>query len=388
MEKIYRTSVARVSRENLRHNVRLLRRLAGEMNFFCPMVKADAYGHGDIETARVLLDEGVDNLGVALIEEGIRLREAGVTAPRILVFHPHMTDEAAEAVLRYELTPVVSSFATLGVLEKRAIQRPVKIHLKFNTGMSRLGFSPHEVERLVSYLKNASVFQVDGLCSHLLAGEDLGTEGSRTDNQLKVLADIVKKFSGLKVPVHMLNSCALIAQASLFPAAQVMLGVRPGLSLYGVKPEILTPDAQAQDRWSEISFKPVMQVESAVAHVQHIRKGETVSYGGRFCAEKDSTIGVVAFGYADGYSRHFSNIGAMLCGGREVQVSGTVCMDFTMVDLTEIMAPDSGWIGEKVVILGQQKSKEISAERMARTINTNPYEILTSISRRVPRIYI
>jgi alanine racemase len=159
-----------------------------------------------------------------------------------------------------------------------------------------------------------------------------------------------------------------------------------------VRPELTYATPKAVERWRRLDLRPVMSLSATICHVQEVHAGETVSYGGHFRVEKNSIIGVVGIGYADGYFRHFSNVGAMLWRGRRVPVSGTVCMDFTMLDLTEVCAkndiPTPMILGEEVIILGSQPEETITADEMARMIGTNPYEIFTNVSQRVPRVYV
>lgn len=385
---MHRPSFVKISRENARHNIRQLFQMVGQNEFFCPMVKANAYGHGDIEISKVITDEGVSSLGVALIEEGVRLRESGLDRVDILVFHPYLTTKDAEILRRHRLTPVLSSWSSLESLEKTFESESCGVHLKFNTGMSRLGFSLHEADQLSRYFRSNNRLKIEGLCTHLLSGEDRGIPNSRTDGQIESLHSAAKKFSGLNLKIHCLNSSAIVAQFCLQQKGLDNMGARPGLSLYGVKPEIMTSDPRARERWSEINFKPVMSVESSIVLTQFVPSGSTVSYGGTFQAQRDTLIGVIPVGYADGYSRHFSNIGAMLCCGRKVPVSGTVCMDFTMVNLTDLQKMREHWVGEPVVILGAQDEARIAADDLARMINTNSYEVLTNFSSRMPRVYL
>jgi alanine racemase len=370
----------------LRHNVRVLRQISGEGNFFCPMVKASAYGHGDVEVTRVLIDEGVSCVGVARIEEGRRLREADLTDLSILVFDPFLDRLACHEILNLNLTPVLSSWESLKNFDQAAAGKKIGVHIKFNTGMSRLGFSINEAERLSDFFKSKTNLKLEGICSHLLNGEDLGTEDSRTQKQMEQFAQVLPHFSGLPVHIHIFNSSSLMALKSQKKSFNNW-GARPGLSLYGVKPEILVSDRAAQENWAEIEIKPVMQVVSHVSHIQHISAGETVSYGGRFTAKEQTTLAVIPIGYADGYSRQFSNLGRMIFREKEKSIAGIVCMDFTMLDVTDLHLKSEVKLGEVVVVLGAQGKSTLSAERLAQEINTNAYEILTHFSARVPREY-
>ncbi|MCB0350592.1 MAG: alanine racemase [Bdellovibrionales bacterium] len=379
-------TVAKIRLDHLRHNLRTLRQQVNDDLFFCPMVKADAYGHGAVQVSKVLIDENVSYLGVTRIEEAQELRSAGFSAVNILLFDPLIDESAAQTIVNERITPVVSNWDSLQVLLKAAVRHPISVHIKLNTGMNRLGFQLGDALAISDFFKSNTQLKLEGLCSHLLSSEDYGTDGSRTKNQIERFNSVLPVFSGLKLKIHLLNSGGIIALAS-HREKNTILGARPGLSLYGIKAPLLTDDSEVQARWASIELKPVMQVESVVSHIQKIAKGQTVSYGGQFIAERDSTIVVLPIGYADGYTRHFSNKGKMLFRGHEVGVSGIVCMDFTMLDVTELDKLNACRLGEPVIVLGEQDQRKLTALDLAGRINTNAYEILTNFSSRIPRVY-
>ncbi len=383
MTSPYRPLRAEIRLDHLRHNIRLLRKMASN-DFFCPMVKANAYGHDDIAVSIALVDEGISHVGVALYEEGVRLRDNKVSNCEILVFNPIMNEATVEAAARYELTPVLSSWREIEFLDK-SNNAPAAVHLKFNTGMNRLGFDYKDVGKLKSYFQSSDRVQLRGVCTHFFDGEDyLLSEGS-TQRQIRKFKDIAKTFSGKGVVAHALNSSALVA--SYCKALPSEFGARPGLAIYGLKPHVLVQSDAQKDIYNHLEFKPVMKIVAQIVHQHLLKIGESVSYGARFVAEKATTIGVVPIGYADGYPRLLSSRSAMLCNGRKAQVSGTVCMDFTMINLTQIAAPPSGWVGQEVVVLGETTSGAvITAEELAELVGTNTYEIVTNVSRRVPRV--
>jgi alanine racemase len=386
MEELHRPTVAEIRLANLESNGRLLQKISSPTAFFCPMVKANAYGHGDLAVSRAMVRGGVNALGVALIEEGIQLRENRIVKPEILVFYPYLAKDVVDIFKRQRLTPVVSSWESLRALGDCAME----VHLKFNTGMNRVGFSISESQRVTNYLKRRKKLRAVGVCTHLLSGEDFGERESRSAEQSKQFAHLVETFSNSNQPIkaHIFNSGALVARHCMGLKDKSDWGARPGIALYGVKPVIESKDLNVQNKWQKIALKPVMQVRSQVVQVQAVKKGETVSYDGTFVAPRDSQIGVVPIGYADGYLRAFSNKGYMLCRGQPVPVVGTVCMDFTMIDLTDVARSKKRLVGEEVVILGQQGREWISAEDLAIIAKTNSYEILTGFSSRVPRVYV
>ncbi len=387
----FRPLRAEICLENLRHNYRLLRSIVGKEQFFCPMLKANAYGHGDIEIALALRNEGAKCFGVALVEEGVRLREH-IPDASLLVFQPFADLHSARAVVANRLTPVLSSWDSIRALESAAgaDSAQTEIHLKFNTGMARLGFAPSEAEKLAAYFRSSHrSLIVRGICTHLFAGEDALHGDGHTHVQLKLFSEIFEHFKSNEICGHVLNSSACLARF-LGPDNLVLKhwGARPGLSLYGVKAPVTGLNAEAISRYEKIDLRPVMRVISKVVHAQRLANGDTVSYGGRYQVKRESTIGVVPIGYADGYMRRLSSKANMSCRGRLVPVAGTVCMDFTMIDMTAANAS----VGDEVVVLGAQnadgQTAMISAQELADLAGTNAYEILTNFSARVPRVYV
>jgi alanine racemase len=381
MSQPFRPLRAEINTQNLRHNYRLLKKIAAGNDFFCPMVKAYAYGHDDLVTVKTLIDEGCMFFGVALIEEGLRLRAADLAAKTILVFHPLQNSKDAQALIENHLTPVLSSWREIEILE--ALTRaPLTVHVKFNTGMNRLGFERREADKLKTFFQNHKHLRLTGVCTHFFNSEDwLSVEG-HTRKQLTEFAALEKKFAGADIFFHALNSSAMVA--NFCGDAPAPYGSRPGIALYGIKPLVECVNAAQKQKYDELIFKPVMSIHSQIILTHELQRGERVSYGGRFVAEKDSLIGVVPIGYADGFFRHFSSKGVMLCDSRRVPVTGTVCMDFTMLNLTGLPQPETGWVGEGVTILGET----LQADELAQIIGTNSYEILTNISRRVPRVFV
>lgn len=388
MKNFYRNTFAKINVSNYRHNIRVLKKIIGEKNYFCGMVKANAYGHGDVEISKALLNEGVTSLGVALIEEGVRLREAGIKNCKILVFCPHMDLDAVKVFLNYELTPVVSSWRSLIAVQQASLEKKISIHLKINTGMNRLGFAASEIMSICEFLRRHSNIILEGLCTHFLMGEDWGAESSQTKAQLHKFSQVCKAFSGTNVLFHAYNSAALVAGYCNKLLSTNQLGARPGLSLYGVKPKINFVNSEIQKLWSEIDLKPVLSLHSEVALVQTVLRGEPISYEAKFICHRDSKIGVLPIGYADGFRRHFSNNSKVLLRDQIAPVVGTVCMDSTMIDLTNIVQNADDGIGQEAVLIGAQGGHQINVEELAEAIKTNAYEIFTGISERVPRVYI
>lgn len=373
----------------LKFNFARLKALLPAGQFFCPMIKADAYGHGDVQVAKALRPEGATHLGVSLIEEGLKLRAAGDRGG-VLTFGVFEGIESAKAVVDANLTPVVSEWQQLEALKEvlRGAPGPFKIHLKFNTGMNRLGFFPHEAARLRGWCDQNSSIEIEGVLTHLLRGDDAGDPDGESDSQFAAFAEALESFKGLNVAIHALNSSgeANLTQrvASRKPLSQGLhwpVGARPGIALYGVAP--------TNDEKIDLGLKPVLKLVSHLVETRQMRKGDRVSYGATWRAQRDSLIGVVPIGYADGIFRALSNKGSVLCRGRRAPIAGIVCMDLFMIDLTDIAKNASGPIerGEEIILIGEQNDAEITAAEIAEIAQTIPYEVLTRLSSRVPRVY-
>ncbi|MCB9025090.1 MAG: alanine racemase [Bdellovibrionaceae bacterium] len=377
-----RKTFAEIHLQNLRHNYRVLKKLQDKQSFFCPMVKSSAYGHGDSQSVKALIDEGCKTFGVALIEEAQDLRESGVSTEDILVFGP-FGKEAISTVRELNLTPVVSVMEQLQALVESRYE--LNIHIKLNTGMNRLGFDKKEWENLLIVLNNNPQIKIVGICSHLAIAEDYFDENSFSSYQIKEFKEGLKHFSIQANQAHLFNSAGLIAH-SMSPT--LSWGARPGIALYGVKPHLHNLSQKQKNIWNNLNLKPVMTLKSEVIAYHNLKKGEKVSYGGRWVAPRNSIIGVIPIGYADGFHRLFSQQGIIMYRGKTAPVVGTVCMDYTMVDLTDILTTTSGNWKEEVILFGESNNTILAVEEVAKRASTISYELLTSVSKRVPRIYV
>jgi alanine racemase len=355
----------------LRHNVRSMRRVAGPEVGICAVVKANAYGHGITRVALEFEREGVEFLGVNTTEEGLGLREAGVAAP-ILVMGGVFADEHA-LVIAERLTPVVCRRDDLVAFARAAGDQVVPVHLKFDTGMGRLGFWPHELEEIVALCQANAPLRVEGLMTHFASADDPEREGE-VRRQLALFAQIRERAARAGLAprwIHAANSAGLVR----FPEARLSL-VRPGLLLYGALP---SPDLARG-----IDVRPVMRVRTEVVHLREVPAGHPISYGGRYVTPRPSRMATLPIGYADGIPRRFSPGGEVLTRGRRAPVRGSVCMDMLMVDVTDIPGVS---LGDEVVLLGRQGMEELRAEDLARQVGTIPYEVFCAFTARVPRIY-
>ncbi len=337
------------------------------------VVKADAYGHGGVAVSRRLESLGCDLLGVALCEEGIELREAGIRVP-ILVLSGFFESQV-EILTRFDLTPVVFDTAHLHLLNRTGERegRRIGFHLKVDTGMGRLGLLPGEVPSFIAELRSCHHVYLQGVLSHLAEAED--EEGLFSREQLErfegVIGEIRKGGFNPRY-IHIANSAAIFT----LPSAMYNL-VRPGIMLYGSYP--------SESLRRRVDLRPLMRLTTRILQVKRVGKGTPISYGREFVTERESLIGVIPIGYGDGFPRSLSNRGWVLVRGRRVPVVGRVCMDLTMIDLTDL-----GEVGvdEEVVVIGRQGDEEITIEEFSGLSGTISYEAFCRIGSRVPREYI
>jgi len=363
---------ATVNLAALAHNLSRIKQYLSPGCEILAVVKANAYGHGAVEIARALASQGIERFAVASLDEGIALRQAGFSAS-IVVLGALFEDQVSDLVA-HRLTPVVSDGRILPALAKaaRSYPTPYLIHLKVETGMGRLGFSPEELLPLLDNPLLHSSLQVEGMMTHLADAD--GKDSTVTERQLgefrAVLEQIRQRGRTLSL-VHAANSAAIVR----FPDAHFSL-VRPGIMLYGY--HTLPATVPAPD------LKPVLSLRTTIAQLRTIPQGGTVSYNGTFVATRPTRIAILPIGYADGYSRQLSHRGSVLIQGRRAPIVGLVCMDMTMVDVTDLVPVQ---VGETVTLIGQQGGESIWADEVADWIGTVPYEVLCGIGSRVPRLY-
>jgi alanine racemase len=336
------------------------------------IVKANAYGHGAEDAARALARQGVGRFAVASLDEGIALRQAGISASIVVL--GALFEEQVSDLVAHQLTPVVSDGHILPSLAKAARSHPAPypIHLKVETGMGRLGFSPEELLSLLDNPLLRSPLQLEGMMTHLADAD--GKDTAFTERQLGTFRNMVEQIRqrGFTIPLlHTANSAAIVR----CPDAHFSL-VRPGIMLYGY--HTLPATVPAPD------LKPVLSLHTTIAQLRTIPQGGTVSYNGTFVATRPTRIAVLPIGYADGYSRQLSHRGSVLIQGRRASVVGLVCMDMIMVDVTDFAQLH---VGETVTLIGQQGQESIWADEVAGWIGTITYEVLCGIGSRVPRLY-
>lgn len=370
-----RATKAIIHLDNLEHNIKQIKNVLAPQTKICLPVKADAYGHGSVKTAIAAIRAGVSYLAVASVQEGIELREAGIVAPIISLSLPVL--EEIDSIIEYKLEPLVIDEEFINELAHAADaqQKPVKVHLKIDTGMSRIGCKPSEAVKLATQIVRAKYLQLQGIATHF-AVADSNTEQDRafTKRQLDIFTDTVEtvKKAGIHIPlVHAANSGAV----QTLPEAQFDM-VRPGLLAYGYLP-IRNTDGH-------IGVKPVMELVTRIVLIKQIRAGTCVSYGRDWTAQEDTYIATLPVGYADGLRRALSPGLKVRIGNEFFPIVGKICMDQCMIDLG---AHPWAQRWEEVCIFGPDPRGN-SAQTLADIAGTIPYEITCGIHKRVPRIFI
>jgi alanine racemase len=346
--------------------------LPDKVKILC-VVKADAYGHGSIEIAKKLESLGANYLGVATINEGLELRNNGISIP-ILVMSGILTEYDIDYVYKYMLTPVVYDIGTLRKLKEESLNHDekLKIHIKLDTGMGRLGFTPDELPVVIKEIKEPCRIDVEGFMSHFASSENRDEYGFKQVATFKKALQVLEQ-SGIKPElVHMGNSGAI----TQYPEAHFDM-VRVGIALYGSYP--------SKDLSKILHIIPAMKLSSRIAIIKEFPPGSSLSYGRTFTTERKTRIAYVPIGYADGYPRSLSNKGSVLINDRRCNVAGRICMDWLLVDITD---KGNMAVGEEVILLGKGINDSITADEIAEHTGTIPYEILCKISKRVPRIYV
>lgn len=385
MEKLL--TWAEIDLDAYAHNIRELKRITRPQARLMAVVKANGYGHGAIEVARTALQNGAELLGVARLHEAVELRKAGLAAP-ILIFG-YSPPESAPTIIDNELIQTVYSPATAQALSEQAARRggKIEVHIKIDSGMGRLGLllddpadkpSPGSAAaRSISDVKAISRLanlEVDGVFTHFATADS--ADKSYASVQLERFMDFLGRLEsdGLRPPLrHAANSAALID----LPDSHLDL-VRPGIATYGLNP-------CEEVHQARVELRPVMTLKSRIIHLKQVPAGFHISYGITYRTDKPTTIATVPVGYADGYNRLLSSCGHMLVHGQRVPVVGRVCMDLTMLDVGTLKDVK---MEDEVVAFGQRDNQGVTADELAATLNTINYEIVTSITARVPRIYL
>jgi len=354
-------------------NVRNIKRRVGEGVELMAVVKADAYGHGAYPVARVALENGAGSLGVAILEEGVELREKGIKAPIVNLFPE--PPERAEKVVKYDLEQVITDLKLAEVLSREAERQRkfCNVYIEMDTGLGRYGVPPEHTRELVKMIKGLPHIRLKGIFSQFSTADRKRKDFAL--KQLKVFKDTLLELRSLSnhIPIKSIaNSGAVLDIPQSY-----FNHVRVGHLLYGLYPSLETSRS--------IQVKPAMSLKSRVVFLKEVEKGTPISYGKTYITSKKARIATIPLGYADGYSRLLSNKGEVLIKGKRARVAGQVCMDAFMVDVTHI--PDVK-VGDEVVVMGKQGEEEITAHHLAGWANTSTYEIMTRMGKRLPIVYI
>jgi len=365
-----------ISLPAVKKNIAAFRRILSGQAEIMGIVKADAYGHGVLRVSEVLREVGIKRFGVALVQEGVELREKGFDEPVLIL--GYTPEEDFSLLLRYGLTPTIYGYSQAVVLDRMSgeMGKSTRIHLKVDTGMGRIGFRPgrQALQEIGKIAKLPNLF-IEGIFSHQAWADNQQSDFANVQFACfrQFLEDLDR--AGIQIGLkHMANSAATIN----FPSMHLDL-VRIGISLYG-----LYPDAQMAFR-PKIKLHPAMEVKARLVQVKEVSEGTHLSYGCTFTTVCRSLIGTVPMGYADGIPRALSNNGEVLVKGRRCPIVGRVCMDQFMVDLTAL---EEARVGDELVFLGRQGTEEITADEVAARAGTISYEIVTRMSRRLPRNYL
>lgn len=370
-----RPAYAEINLDNLIHNIKEIRRLSGTEAQVMAVIKADGYGHGSTKIAQVLLDNGADALAVAVLDEAIELRQAGIKAPTFVLGYTQ--PERSEEVVKYDLEQSVFSLESAKSLSEAAIaqEKTVLVHIKIDTGMGRVGLQvDHNAVEIIKEIYNLPNLRIKGIFTHFATADEVNK--NYTQMQFDKFNWICTKLEeqGIKIEIkHCGNSATIID----LPDMHLNM-VRAGIMMYGLAPseDVLL---------NKIELKQVMSLKVRITHVKQIEAGQSVSYGRRFIADEKRTIASLPIGYADGYTRLLTGKAEALVKGQRVPVVGSICMDQCMIDVTGV---DGVKVGDEVVLFGHQEDGYISIDEIAKKLGTINYEIVCMISRRVPRVYV
>ena len=375
-----RPTWAEISREALLHNFQLLKTAAGTATV-CAVVKANAYGHGAVECARALEAACAEWFGVTTTMEGVRLREAGIQG-RILLMTGFWRDEQAE-VIEHRLTPAIWEWWQVGALESELVKRNAStssfpVHVKVDTGMSRLGVPEAYAHIFLKRLVSAQALQVEGVFTHLASAEVLDDPGA--EKQITKFGEfeklVAQELKQTPRYIHAANSAATLGR----PMTRRDM-VRTGIALYGY-PAPFEGAGQGADL---SAFRPVLTWKTRAISIRDIAKGQAVGYNSTWKAERKTKLAVLPVGYADGYSRQLSSKGQVVVRGQMAPVVGRVSMDVTLIDVTDI---PGATIGDEVLLLGREGGLNVDAAEHGRMTGTISYEVLCRIGERVPRMFL
>ncbi|KOA95151.1 alanine racemase [Clostridium botulinum] len=375
MFKHLRPVWAEINLDNLAFNMKEIKKISSGKEII-GIVKADAYGHGALDVAPTLIENGATGLAVAVINEGVELRRGGIECPIMVLGFTAPT--LINTLLRHDIEQTVFSLEYAkqlsGVAEK--MHKKIKIHIAVDTGMGRIGFLPNkESVQDIKKISNLPNLEIKGIFTHFSTADESNKE--YTYYQLKKFNEFYDELKKENVNIqtrHIANSAAIMELSET-----QFEGVRPGIILYGYYP------SNQVDK-SKLKLKPVMKLKTNIVHIKKISSGQYISYGRKFKTERESIIATLPVGYADGYPRLLFNKAKVIINGQFAPIIGIICMDQCMVDITDIKGDIK--IGDEVILMGQENGIKIDADDIASMLGTINYEVVCMISKRVPRVYI
>lgn len=363
-----RPTWAEVNLKAVKHNLQQIRRIIHHTTKIIAVVKADAYGHGAVRISQTLIENKIDYLAVAGWSEAKELRDANIKS-KILILGYTPDDFICDVADNF-ITQTIYDIDILGEYIKKLKNKKLKIHLKIDTGMNRLGISPQETLIVVKNILKIKNIELEGIFTHFSSAD---SDRKYTMYQFLKFKNIIHQLNYEKIEIPYLHCCNSAATIK-FPKMHLDM-VRPGIAIYGMLPFSTR----------KINLIPVMSLKSKIISVKEVGKGEKISYNGTFITQRKGKIATVPIGYADGYSRRLSNCGEVLIQSKKVKVVGNVCMDFIMVDVSNIKDVN---IGDEVILMGVSCNRKITADDIAKKINTINYEITCLVEKRIPRVYI
>lgn len=367
---------AEIDLEALRNNMTNIKKYVGGKVQILAVIKADAYGHGAVKCAEIMIACGVSRFAVAFADEAVQLRKHGISVPIQLLGYTPQTDY--HTLVEYDIIPAIFSYDDAAALSEIALKngRKQKIHIKLDTGMHRIGFDAVSPETISEIEKISTLggIEIEGIFTHFSCADM--SDDDYTYMQFKRFMHVANELErkNIHIPLkHVCNSAAIIKHKDMH-----LDMVRPGIINYGLAPsDCVNTDV--------LKLKPVMSIKTSISRIQYINKGDKISYGATFTADKKMKIATVPIGYADGFIRAFSGKIPVVAGGEYADIVGRICMDQCMIDVTSVNNIN---VGDEVTIIGGNGEKRITADDAARAIGTIGYEIICLVGKRVPRIYL
>jgi len=366
---------AEINLDNLAHNIREVRRVVRKSSLVTAVIKADAYGHGAVATAKTFLDNGADRLAVATLSEAIELRKSGIIAEiLILGYTPESQNYIA---IENNIIQTIYNYDAAASISKTAqkLGKIAKVHIKVDTGMGRIGFLTNKeaLDNIKNIFELPNIF-VEGIFTHFAKADETNKES--TKRQFEKFDWMLRNIEalGINIPIkHVSNSATIID----LPEYNLDM-VRAGIMLYGLYPS----DEVEKER---VELRPAMTLKAKISNVKNVPKGTEISYGGIFTTSQDSKIATIPIGYADGFTRMLINKAEVSIKDKRVAVIGRICMDQSMIDVSNV---DNVSIGDEVIIFGDGSSNSPHIDEIAKKLGTINYEIVCMVSKRVPRVYI